>query len=191
MNMTDADYIKGFRDNDDRVIGQFYKKHRQAFFAFFKRTYSKDEAYIAELYQDSCVTLWHNVREGKLTEQRIGSALTTCLFSIGKRTMMSKDRKTGGCAEYQEPIGWKDLPEDDPDEALLRLELTDFAYRMVSSMKAPCNKSLIAQYWYRLPGAEIAKKLGYGSVDSVKSQKFKCIRKLRALVDKFKKLYEK
>lgn len=50
---------------------------------------------------------------------------------------------------------------------------------------------LIAQYWYRLPGAEIAKKLGYGSVDSVKSQKFKCIRKLRALVDKFKKLYEK
>ncbi len=47
MNMTDADYIKGFRDNDYRVIGQFYKKHRQAFFAFFKRTYSKDEAYIA------------------------------------------------------------------------------------------------------------------------------------------------
>lgn len=58
-------------------------------------------------------------------------------------------------------------------------------------MKAPCNKLLIAQYWYRLPGAKIAKKLGYRSVDSVKSQKFKCIRKLRALVDKFKKLYEK
>ncbi len=55
-------------------------------------------------------------------------------------------------------------------------------------MKAPCDKLLIAQYWHRLSGAEIAKRLGYNSADSVKSQKFKCIQKLKALVDKFKKL---
>ncbi len=73
--MTDADYIRGFRDNDDRVIGLFYKKHRQAFFAFFKRTYSKDDAYIAELFQDSCIKLWRNVQDGKLTEQMLESTL--------------------------------------------------------------------------------------------------------------------
>ena len=84
--MTDADYIRGFRDNDDRVIARFYSKHRQAFFAFFKRAYSKDDAYIAELFQDSCVKLWQNVRDGKLSEQGLESTLATYLFSIGKLT---------------------------------------------------------------------------------------------------------
>ena len=186
--MTDADYIKGFRDNDDRVIGQFYKKHRQAFFAFFKRTYSKDEAYIAELFQDSCVRLWRNVRDGKLTEQGLESTLTTYLFSIGKYTMMSRDRKAGKCTEYQELIDGLDPLGEDSEEASHHKELLDFVCRMVSTLKAPCDKLLTAQYWDRLSGEEIAKKLGYNSADSVKSQKFKCMRKLREMVVKFKKL---
>ena len=189
--MTDADYIRGFRDNNDRVIGQFYRKHRQAFFAFFKRAYSKDDAYIAELFQDSCVKLWRNVQDGRLTEQGLESTLATYLFSIGKYTMMSRDRKAGKCTDYQEPIDSLDLPEEDSEETSPDRELLDFVCRMVSTLKAPCDKLLVAQYWYRLSGAEIAKRLGYNSADSVKSQKFKCIRKLRALVDKFKKLQAK
>lgn len=59
---------------------------------------------------------------------------------------------------------------------------------MVSTLKAPCDELLIAQYWYRLSGTEIAKRLGYNSADSVKSQKFKCIRKLRTMIAKFKNL---
>lgn len=186
--MTDADYIRGFRDNDDRVIGQFYKKHRQAFFAFFKRTYSKDDAYIAELFQDSCIKLWRNVQDGKLTEQMLESTLATYLFSIGKYTMMSKDRKTGKRYEYQDAAGGADLPEEDLEGTLHRRELLDFVCRMVSTLKAPCDELLIAQYWYRLSGTEIAKRLGYNSADSVKFQKFKCIRKLRTMIAKFKNL---
>lgn len=186
--MTDADYIKGFRDNDDRVIGQFYKKSRQAFFAYFKKAFSKDEAYLTELFQDSCVELWRNVQSGRLTVQGLTCALETYLFSIGRHLMMSRDRKAGKCAEYQEFIEGKDLLENDQEEASSRKELLDFVVSMVDSLKAPCNKLLIAQYWDRLSGEEIAKKLGYNNADSVKSQKFKCMRKLRAMVVKFKKL---
>ena len=186
--MTDADYIRGFRDNDDRVIEQFYKKHRQAFFAFFKRTYSKDDAYIAELFQDSCIKLWQNVQDGKLTEQMLESTLATYLFSIGKYTMMSKDRKAGKHYEYQGSTDGVDLPGEEPEENSHRRELLDFVCRMVSTLKAPCDELLIAQYWYRLSGTEIAKRLGYNSADSVKSQKFKCIRKLKTIIAKFKNL---
>ena len=187
--MTDADYIKGFRDNDDRVIGQFYKKSRQAFFAYFKKAYSKDEAYLTELFQDSCVELWRNVQNGRLTVQGLTCALETYLFSIGRHLMMSRDRKTGKCTEYQETIDGKDQPENDQEEtSSSKEELFDFVVRMVNSMKAPCRKLLGAQYWDRLSGEEIAKKLGYNSTDSVKSQKFKCMRKLREMVVKFKKL---
>ena len=67
-------------------------------------------------------------------------------------------------------------------------ELFGFVCRMVSSLKSPCDELLKAQYWYRLSGAEIAKRLGYSSADSVKSQKFKCLRKLRTMIGKFKNL---
>lgn len=184
--MTDADYIRGFRDNDDRVIGLFYKKHRQAFFAFFKRTYSKDDAYIAELFQDSCIKLWRNVQDGKLSEQRLESTLATYLFSIGKYTMMAKDRAAG--KYIQEPVEGVDIPEESIGEPSAREELFGFVCRMVSSLKSPCDELLKAQYWYRLSGAEIAKRLGYSSADSVKSQKFKCILKLRTMIGKFKNL---
>lgn len=184
--MTDADYIRGFRDNDDRVIARFYSKHRQAFFAFFKRAYSKDEAYIAELFQDSCVKLWQNVRDGKLSEQRLESKLATYLFSIGKYTMMAKDRAAG--KYIQESVEGVDIPEESIVEPSACEELFGFVCRMVSSLKSPCDELLKAQYWYRLSGAEIAKRLGYSSADSVKSQKFKCIRKLRTMIGKFKNL---
>ena len=184
--MTDADYIRGFRNNDDRVIARFYAKHRQAFFAFFKRAYSKDDAYIAELFQDSCVKLWQNVRDGKLTEQRLESTLSTYLFSIGKYTMMAKDRAAG--KYIQEPVEGVDIPEEGIGESSAREELFGFVCRMVSSLKSPCDKLLKAHYWYKLSGAEIAKELGYSSADSVKSQKFKCIRKLRTMIGKFKNL---
>ncbi len=186
--MTDADYIKGFRDNDDRVIGQFYKKSRQVFFAYFKKAYSKDEAYITELFQDSCIELWRNVQNGRLTVQGLTCALETYLFSIGRHLMMSRDRKASKCTEYQESIEGKDMSANDQEEASSRSELLDFVVRMVNSMKSPCRKLLGAQYWDRLSGAEIAKKLGYNSADSVKAQKFKCMRKLREMVEKFKKL---
>lgn len=186
--MTDADYIRGFWNNDDRVIARFYSKHRQAFFAFFKRAYSKDDAYIAELFQDSCIKLWRNVQDGKLTEQMLESTLATYLFSIGKYTMMSKDRKAGKHYEYQGSTDGVDLPGEEPEENSHRRELLDFVCRMVSTLKAPCDELLIAQYWYRLSGTEIAKRLGYNSADSVKSQKFKCIRKLRTMIAKFKNL---
>ena len=184
--MTDADYIRGFRDNDDRVIARFYAKHRQAFFAFFKHANSKDDAYIAELFQDSCVKLWQNVRDGKLSEQRLESTLATYLFSIGKYTMMAKDRAAG--KYIQESVEGVDIPEDSIGEPSAREELFGFVCRMVSSLKSPCDKLLKAHYWYKLSGTEIAKELGYHSADSVKSQKFKCIRKLRTMIGKFKNL---
>ena len=66
--------------------------------------------------------------------------------------------------------------------------LEDFVFRMVSEMKPPCDKLLKAQYWDKLSGAEIAEKYGYSGPDSVKTQKSKCIKKLRPLIEKFIKL---
>lgn len=185
--MTDVEYIRGFRSNDERTIAAFYKTIRPAFFAYFRTHFSKDDTYILDLFQDSCIVLWKNIQHGKLTEEGLKSALSTYFLSIGKYTMMAKDRKYKEIIDDDE-LGKLAFLEDDAQELQKRIELEDFVYRMVSEMKPPCDKLLKAQYWDKLSGAEIAEKYGYSGPDSVKTQKSKCIKKLRPLIEKFIKL---
>ena len=185
--MTDIEYIRGFKQNDERVISTFYKGIRPSFFSFFRMRYSKDDTYILDLFQDSCIVLWKNIQHGKLTEESLKSALSTYFISIGKYTMMAKDRKFKEIVEDDE-LNRLSFVEDDSGELQKRVELEDFVYRMVSEMKPPCDKLLKAQYWDKLSGVEIAEKYGYSGPDSVKTQKSKCIKKLRPLIEKFRKM---
>ncbi len=185
--MTDVEYIRGFRNNNENVIAAFYKSARPSFFAYFRTHFSKDESYILDIFQDACIVLWNNINHGKLTEDDLRSTLSTYFLSIGKYTMMAKDRK------YREIIDDEDLSrlsfiEDDAEELKKRVELEDFVYRTVKEMKPPCDKLLKAQYWDKLSGAEIAEKYGYSGPDSVKSQKSKCIKKLKPLIESFIRL---
>lgn len=183
----DVEYIRGFKKNDERVISAFYKEIRASFFAFFRTRYGKDDAYILDLFQDTCIVLWKNIRHDKLTEEGLSSSLATYFLAIGKYTMMSKDRKFKEIVDDEE-LSKLSFIEDDSEELRKRIELEDFVYRMVSEMKSPCDKLLKAQYWDKLSGAEIAEKYGYSGPDSVKTQKSKCIKKLKPLIEKFRKL---
>ncbi len=91
--MTDVEYIRGFRGNNEKVIAAFYKSVGSSFFAYFRTHFSKDESYILDIFQDACIVLWNNINHGKLTEDGLRSALSTYFLSIGKYTMMAKDRK--------------------------------------------------------------------------------------------------
>ena len=187
MTMTDVEYIRGFMKNDEKVISTFYKEIRPSFFAFFRTRYSKEDAYILDLFQDTCIVLWKNIQHRKLTEEGLKSTLSTYFLSIGKYTMMAKDRKFKEIVNDDE-LAKLSFIEDDSEDLRKRIELEDFVYRMVSEMKPPCDKLLKAQYWDKLSGAEIAEKYGYSGPDSVKTQKSKCIKKLRPLIEKFRKL---
>ncbi len=185
--MTDVEYIHGFKNNDERIIAEFYKSTRASFFAYFRTHFSKDDVFIRDVFQDACIVLWNNINHGKLTEAGLTSKLSTYFLSVGKYTMMAKDRK------YKEIVDDAELSklqfiEDDAEELRKRVELEDFVFRMVSEMRPPCNKLLKAQYWDKLSGNEIAKKYGYSGADSVKTQKSKCIKKLRPLIEKFTRM---
>lgn len=185
--MTDLEYIQGFKKNDERVISAFYAAQRQSFFAFFRTHYSKTEEEIIDIFQDACIALWRNIYRGKLTPEGLRSTLSTYFISIGKYTMMAKDRKFNRVLDEDEVKEMMGL-NDDPEELERQYAFDDFLFRIVQEMKPPCNSLLKAQYWDKLSGVEIAEKFGFKNADSVKAQKFKCIKKLKPLIEKFMKL---
>lgn len=101
--------------------------------------------------------------------------------------MMAKDRKYKEIVD-DDALSRICLIDDDAETLKEKIEKEDFVYRVVSEMKPPCSLLLKAHYWDKLSGIEIARKYGYSGPDSVKSQKFKCIKKLRPLIEAFLKL---
>lgn len=185
--MTDKEYIIGFKNNDEAVITTFYRCMRSSFVSYFRSHYSKDDSYILDLFQDSCIVLWNNISHGKLSEDSLHCSLSTYFLSIGRYTMMAKDRKYKEIVD-DDALSRICLIDDDAETLKEKIEKEDFVYRVVSEMKPPCSLLLKAHYWDKLSGIEIARKYGYSGPDSVKSQKLKCIKKLRPLIEAFMKL---
>ena len=87
-----------------------------------------------------------------------------------------------------EEIRKLDFVEDDAEELKERIEREDFVERMVGEMKPPCSDLLKAFYWDKLSGTEIAEKQNFSNADSVKAQKYKCMKKLKPLLESFIRL---
>lgn len=181
--MTDKEYIEGFLKNDEKVISSFYRSYRFMFTSHFMSKYRKDEDYVSDLFQDSCITIWSNITNKKLTPDNLTSSLSTYLISVGRFTMMAKDRK------YKEIIDDNEIQklqfvEDDENELRNKIEREEYVSKVVREMKSPCSELLTAFYWDKLSGVEIAEKLNYSGADSVSTQKYKCIQKLKNLISK-------
>ena len=182
--MSDVEYIIGFKDNNESIISSFYREYKEVFISYFRAHFGKNDEYIKDLFQDSCLALWQNIRDEKLRQDNLSSSLMTYLLSVGKYTMMARDRK------YKEIINDKAISllnfvESDEENLKRRIERDCFINEIINNMKYPCAELLRAFYWERLSGQEIAEKMGYSSSDSVKTQKHKCMGKLKALIDRF------
>ena len=176
--MTDIEYIQGFKKNDEHVISAFYTTQRLSFFAFFRTHYSKDDAYIIDLFQDTCIVLWKNIQHGKLTEEGLTSSLSTYFISIGKYTMMAKDRK------YKEMTTDNDLQNmnltDSSEETVEQKESRlNTIEQTVRNFPSPCSDILIMHYWKQYSNEKIAEEMGYQNTDTVKTKKYKCMQRLK------------
>lgn len=179
--MTDAEYIRAFRADDQTAITRFYNEHRALFVRDIGKYYRILNAdLLAEIFQESVIRLWRNIATDKLTEQTLTTTLAGYLFSIGKYVALEKFR-----------VESVELSESDSDPVTrnlspitpLVLEETEqerAVRKAVYAMGEPCAPLLLLFYWDKLSWEAIAAQLNYKDADSAKSQKYKCMQKLKA-----------
>lgn len=177
--ITDQQIIDGFRNNDRKIINRFYATNKGAFLNHFRNTYGKDDDYLIDLYQDANVTLWENIQKGKLG--KMTSTLTTYLFAVGKYKMMANDRKFKEMTTEMD-LQNLELVDSDAEEMEEKEEKERKIDEIVSKMTYPCSDILRMHYWEKLSGEEIAHQMNYASTDAVKTQKYKCMQKLKQAV---------
>lgn len=180
--MSDKDYIIALLQGDERAFGELYDSYRGRFFGYIRKYYLKNDDYIADLYQDACVAMWQNVQRQKLTPETLTSSLETYLIGIGKFILMSRDRR------YKEILADKDIsyyaPSDNEDHLRDEIERDEIIQSVVNRMDEPCCSLLDKYYWDELSGEEIARAMNYKNADTVKTQKYKCMQKLKTVLTK-------
>lgn len=182
--MTDKDYIVAFRSNDQRSITRFYDDYRDGFLHDIGSYYRIiDSELIAEIFQESVIRLWTNIRNDKLNENTLTSPLAGYLFCVGKNVALEIFRREG--IRFKKPI------EDSEDEASKKEAMAEdwlwheseqqvAVRKAVYAMGEPCAPLLLLFYWDRFSWEDIALQLCYKDANSAKTQKYKCIQKLKA-----------
>ncbi len=173
------DWIRELREEGLRAVEKLYAQWREEFLAFASR-YGGSQDDVLDAYQDALIILYENVRKGKLTE--LSSSPKTYLFSIGKYTLLNSLKRQGKqrtlvSEAVEQEVSW--TPPDD--------ELNDRQQRLMVALKGlgkSCQELIDLFYYQRLSIREIVAKTGLKNENTVKAQKSRCVKSLRANMQK-------
>jgi RNA polymerase sigma-70 factor (ECF subfamily) len=166
--------VEQLRLSGKAAIAELYQEHRKEFIRWAKNSYQCEDDEAKDIYQATIISFYENVVSGKLIE--LSSSFKTYIFAIGKNKIREMKRKKGKHGILNET---PDIPEE--IEELADPELINLAGVSLDRIGEPC-KSLLQEFYYHGSSmTSIVEKLGYKNEDAAKSQKYKCLVRLRAI----------
>jgi len=167
--------------------------------AYLRKNYSVSDDDLDDIYQEASVALFLNIREGKL------SALTSSLGTYFMKVCINQTKKFLGKSSRAIPlvdenrISNSNAVRDDKIDELygfcmdteeedrkIRMEL--LVNKIIASMTDTCRNILHGYYWDDFSTSTIADMFNFSDANSVKAQKYKCVKKFR---DKYNELKNK
>ncbi len=176
-----TDIIHRIQNSDDSVFTELYRSFRDEFVIWISRKQRINEQDACDVFQNAVVIFYQNVKSGKITH--LTSSVKTYLFGIGLNKGREWRRKESKIAsEEPSPLLLESMM--DSYEAKEKEELEDQIKLMYSALRKigdPCKSILELYYFQRLTMEEIASLNGYSGSSSVKTQKYKCMARLRKI----------
>ena len=137
---------------------------------------SKDDA--ADLFQETVIVLFEKVKKGNF---ELTSQLKTFIYSVARRLWLKKLQQQQRFTKQADDL--EDIiPVEDEVEQREKLQ-NDFTLMEASMAKVgePCKSLLEAYYLQKKHMNEIAQEFGYTNADNAKTQKYKCLVRLKKL----------
>lgn len=183
--MTDEHIFTGIIEGDNKVIREIYVTYRTSFLAYAQKFQIDNEA-IIDIYHDAIIALHENIVSGKITD--LNCSLKTYLFSIGKYKIYAHLR-----SQKQLRFIETEMPVDSIKEVDVASLLTDDnklseqqeqLRQAIKKLGDRCRNILELFYYRGMKIGEIKKKENYQNENTVKSQKSRCLKKLKELIFK-------
>lgn len=169
--------LEGLVANDTNSIETIYRENYAAIQAFIIRNSGyPDDA--RDIFQEAMIVLFEKTKSGSFT---LSCQLQTYLYSVCRRLWLKRLQKQNRFAPSVENMV-EIIPVD--EEMDLHEKLDNDFMLMESALKKigqPCRRLLEAFYIEKKSMPEIAESFGYTNSDNAKTQKYKCLMRLKKL----------
>lgn len=169
--------LKGLAENDKQAIETIYRENFAVIQAFIiNNSGSADDA--RDIFQEAMIVLFEKSRSDSF---ELSSQLKTYIYSVCRRLWLKKlnqnQRYSGQIENMEETI-----PVEEDLESHEKRN-TDFTLmeNAMSKIGEPCKSLLDAYYIQKKHMQEIAADFGYTNADNAKTQKYKCLMRLKKL----------
>lgn len=171
-------------------LNRFIADERNKVLAYLRKTFSVSDDDLDDIYQESSVALFVNIRDGKLAN--LTSTLSTYFLRVcinqtlkfmGKQKkavpLFDDSRLTDKDAFRPDKIDelYQLCTEDEEAEQVSRSE--KIVQSIIEAMPDTCKNVFQGYYWDNLTTTVIADMFGFANANSVKTQKYKCLQKFR------------
>lgn len=182
LQLTDDELLAGLAKGSDTALGQLYRRYfPMVLHLIISNSGSEDEA--KDIFQEALVVLYEKVSEGSL---ELNCQVKTYLYSVSRRLWLKQLTRKGRYSLFDTE---RDLIDAEPtvtlENDLTEHELRDVQFDVMEEslgkLGEPC-RTLIEDFYIRhLSMQEITEKFGYTNPDNAKTQKYKCLQRLKRL----------
>lgn len=175
---SDEHIIAALRNNDDSVLHVLYKLYFGSINHFIiTNSGSEDDA--KDIFQEAIIVFYQNIRNQNF---ELNCKIKTYLYSVSRLMWLKKIKKAsaivGNITDFE---GFISI--DESDAASIEEREIQFSKMSIalSELGEPC-KTLIEDFYIKqLSMSQISEKFGYTNSDNAKTQKYKCLMRLKKL----------
>jgi RNA polymerase sigma factor (sigma-70 family) len=179
MNFTDEIIISAIQSGNDRnalnyLYSNLFPKIRKY---ICDNSGDKDSAF--DIFQDSIMVFYKYVKTNKFDSKY---DIAGFIFTVSKNLWINKalrDKKMTNIPDYY------DKPDTNIDilTHLIEKEREIEIKRIMSMLGEKCEQLLKFSIFHKLRNSEICQKMGFSTENAVKTQKYKCMQKLQAIIN--------
>ncbi|MDQ3110772.1 MAG: sigma-70 family RNA polymerase sigma factor [Bacteroidota bacterium] len=173
--INEQELLAALRRSDSSAFRKVYVLHfNMARYFILKNNGSEEDAH--DIFQEAMVVLFEQLSTDKFT---LTSSLKTWLYAVCRNKWLKQLEK------QKRNVRLTDF--ESADDVLLPEEIADENEKMILLRKSltrlgiGCRKLLLLFYYFKKSMEEIAVELNYTNADNAKSQKYKCLQKLKSV----------
>ncbi|RZK48878.1 MAG: sigma-70 family RNA polymerase sigma factor [Pedobacter sp.] len=174
---TDREVILGILNGSEIILNKLYVGYFPMILQFILNNNGSEED-AKDVYQEGIIVLYDKVRSDDF---ELSSKLKTYLYSICRRIWLKKlnqtQKKNYYIADFEEVLEIENDIElwEEKEKQFLQMKSA------LKSLGEPCKTIIEDFYIHNLSMQDICEKFGYTNSDNAKTQKYKCLQRLKKL----------
>jgi len=174
---TDSEIVLGILNNSELGLKKLYTTYFPMILKLIiNNNGNEDDA--KDIYQEAVIVLYNKIKTG---EFELSSKLKTYIYSVCRRLWLKRlvqiHRFGGDIRDFEDyqPVDDDIEKHNDKDLQFLKMESA------LQLLGEPCKTIMEDFYIHNRSMQEICERFGYTNADNAKTQKYKCLQRLKKL----------